>query len=178
MAIGFHADRGDSGNTEANRADGAAGCGNNNTADVDVGAACASDEAGNAEGGDSAEPVDGDADREAEPESHSLYDKVTNFNEFIDKTVKGLDPISSLVWLTLFRFARGGIAWASQETIATRLGLSSKTVYRHIAILKEKRLLRVVKQGHRGGRCNTYQLGILPLEPVAKRPERSKSKPR
>lgn len=109
---------------------------------------------------------------------YALKTKVVNFNRFIDETAKGLDPISAMVWLTLFRFARGGIAWASQETIADRLGMNPTTVYRHIRILKAKKLLRVVKNGRRGGHANTYQLGITVLEPVAKRPERSSRKPR
>jgi len=121
----------------------------------------------------------GEQDDEAEQSGAlRLKAKVGNFNRFIDETVKGLDPISALIWLTLFRFARGGIAWASQETIAKRLGINSGTVSRHIHTLEEKKLLRVLEKGRRGGKCNTYQLGILPLEPVAKRPERSGKKPR
>jgi hypothetical protein len=119
-----------------------------------------------------------DACHEAKPGENALYEKVINLNRFIDETARGLDPISFCVWMTLFRFARGGIAWASQKAIADRLGLDPKTVCRHIAMLKEKKLLRLVKKGHRGGRANTYQLGILPLEAVPKRPARSRRKPR
>lgn len=141
-------------------------------------AACVADEVDRAVGSEAVELAEEYVDRDAEPVGQSLYRKVTNLNRFVDEAAKGLDPISMNIWIVLFRFERAGIAWASQKTIAERLGLDPKTVYRHIAILKKKRLLRVVKQGHRGGRCNTYQLGILPLEPVAKRPERSKRKPR
>jgi hypothetical protein len=122
--------------------------------------------------------VEEDDGCEAQPGGNPLYEKVKNLNRFIDETARGLDPISFCVWMTLFRFARGGIAWASQKTIADRLGLDLKTVCRHIAILKRKKLVRVVKEGHRGGRANTYQLGILPLEAVPKRPARSQPKPR
>lgn len=178
MSTGCHNQQGDVECTEKGSLDDAVGGIDGNTACAESGTSCLGDETGQAASIDAADPADGDANREGGPERHSLYEKVTNFNDFIDETAKGLHPISAMVWMTLFRFARGGIAWASQNTIAERLGLSPKTVYRHIVILKKKRLLRVVKKGRRGRRCNTYQLGILPLEPVAKRPERSKRKPR
>lgn len=174
MSTGCNNPHGDTGNAEEQRADGPVGCVNASSAHVENGAVCTGNEAREAEGIDAVEPVDGDADCEAEPEESALYKKVMNLNRFVDEAAKGLDPISMNIWIVLFRFECAGIAWASQETIAERLGLSPKTVYRHIAILKRKKLLRVVKQGHRGGRCNTYQLGILPLEPVAKRPDRVK----
>jgi hypothetical protein len=118
------------------------------------------------------EHVTEDAGSEPQRADSPLYRKVMNFNRFMDETAKGLDPISAMIWMMIFRFENGSLAWASQQTIATRLGVSVKTVCRHIAILKKKRLLRVVERGRRGGRSNTYQLGILRLDPVAKRPER------
>lgn len=111
-------------------------------------------------------------------QSYSTVEKVRQLNRFVDEAAKGLDPISMNVWLVLFRFAQGGIAWASQQTIAERLGLDVRTVRRHLKVLQKKQLLRVVEKGNRGGRSNTYQLGILPLEPVPKRPGRPKRKPR
>jgi hypothetical protein len=122
--------------------------------------------------------ADPEPSQEDRQRRHPLKTKVMNFGRFIDETARGLDAISAMVWFTLFRFENDGIAWASQQTIAERLGVDAKTVYRHIGILKEKKLLRVVKRGRRGGHCNTYQLGILPLEPVAKRPARVNTKPR
>ncbi len=104
-----------------------------------------------------------------------LVRKVLNNNRFIDDTLKGLDPITALVWFVLHRFERNSVAWASQKTIAERMGVDPKTVMRHLKILKKKQLVRVVKQGTRGGRANTYQLGILPLE---KRPKPKRSSPR
>jgi hypothetical protein len=136
----------------------------------------AEEEVGDAEGVDGFQESS-DANQE-QPERHSTLEKVRQLNRFIDGAAKGLDPISAMVWITLFRFARGGIAWASQQTIAERLGLDVKTVRRHIKVLKKQNLLRVVEKGSRGGRCNTYQLGILELEPAPKRPSRSNRKPR
>lgn len=117
-------------------------------------------------------------DDQDESQRYATVEKVRQLNRFVDEAAKGLDPISMNVWITLFRFARGGIAWASQQTIAERLGLDVRTVRRHLKILQKKQLLRVVEKGSRGGRSNTYQLGILPLEPVPKRPGRKKRKPR
>jgi hypothetical protein len=104
-----------------------------------------------------------------------LKEKVLHYNRFIDDTLKGLEPMTAVVWFVLFRFARGGVTWASQKTIADRMGVDPKTVMRHLTILKKKQLVRVVKQGTRGGRANTYQLGILPLD---KRPKPKRSSPR
>jgi hypothetical protein len=109
---------------------------------------------------------------------HPAKDKVLDYNRFIDDALKGLDPMTAVVWLVLFRFARGGTTWASQETIAQRMGVDPKTVMRHIKILKTKQLVRVVKKGSRGGRANTYQLGILPLELRVKAGRSRSRKPR
>lgn len=104
-----------------------------------------------------------------------LKQKMLNYNRFIDESLKGLEPMTAVVWLVLFRFARGGGTWASQKTIAERMGVDPKTVMRHLKILKKKQLVRVVKPGTRARRANTYQLGILPLE---KRPKAKRSSPR
>jgi len=130
--------------------------------------------------GDEAEngPQEAADDDQDQAQRYSTVEKVRQLNRFVDEAAKGLDPISMNVWLVLFRFAREGIARASQQTIAERLGLDVRTVRRHLKVLQKKQLLRVVEKGNRGGRSNTYQLGILPLEPVPKRPSRSIRRPR
>jgi hypothetical protein len=178
MVTGSDPEHADHEGTAEGHHDGAARVADVSNVDAEVGKSCLDDEAGEAEGIDAVEQAEEHVDRDAEPVGQSLYRKVTNLNRFVDEAAKGLDPISMNIWIVLYRFERAGIAWASQKTIAERLGLDPKTVYRHIALLKKKKLLRVVKQGRRGGRCNTYQLGILRLEPVAKRPDRSKREPR
>jgi hypothetical protein len=115
---------------------------------------------------------------EETPGPGPLKKKVLNFNRFIDATLHGLEPMTAVLWFVLFRFERDGITWASQKTIAGRMGVDPKTVMRHLKILKNKQLVRVVKQGTRGGRANTYQLGILPLEKRSKPTRSNLRKPR
>jgi hypothetical protein len=104
--------------------------------------------------------------------------KVKHFNRFIDDAVAGLPPSAALLWLTLFRYAKDGIARVSQGKLAERMGVDVKTVRRNLRILLGKNgMIRVVKQGAKGRGCSVYQLGIISLEPRAK-PNRRKKPPR
>ena len=104
--------------------------------------------------------------------------KVEQFNRFVDEALAGLPPTAAVLWLTLFRFAKNGIAKVSQQTLAGRLGVDVKTVRRNLEVLLAKKgLVRIKKQGAKGRGCSVYQLGITPLGPRAK-PNRRKQPPR
>ena len=114
----------------------------------------------------------------AAPKEGRCVRKVKQFNRFVDEALAGLPPTAALLWLTLFRFAKDGIAKVSQGTLAGRMGVDVKTVQRNLKVLLEmKGLVRIVKQGAKGRGCSHYQLGIMTLEPRAK-PDRRKKPPR
>jgi hypothetical protein len=117
-------------------------------------------------------------DSPAAPKQGRCVRKVKYFNRFIDDALAGLPPSAALLWLTLFRYAKNGIARVSQGKLAERMGVDVKTVGRNLRILLGKNeMIRVVKQGSKGRGCSVYQLGIIPLEPRAK-PNRRKQPPR
>jgi len=93
-------------------------------------------------------------------ETNRLVKKIKLLNRFVDGTIIGLEPFTSLLWVVLYREARDGFAALSHEQIATKMGVSARTVARHIDILIANRLLRKVKTGGFGRGCNRYQLGI------------------
>ena len=104
--------------------------------------------------------------------------KVEQFNRFVDEALAGLPPTAAVLWLTLFRFAKNGVAKVSQQTLAGRLGVDVKTVRRNLEVLLAmKGLVRIKKQGAKGRGCSVYQLGIIRLDPAAK-PSRRKRPPR
>jgi hypothetical protein len=114
----------------------------------------------------------------AAPTQGRCVRKVKHFNRFIDDALAGLPPSAALLWLTLFRYAKDGIARVSQGKLAERMGVDVKTVRRNLRILLGKNgMIRVVKQGAKGRGCSVYQLGIISLEPRAK-PNRRKKPPR
>ena len=114
----------------------------------------------------------------AAPKEGRCVRKVKQFNRFVDEALAGLPPTAALLWLTLFRFAKNGIARVSQRKLAERLGVKTKTVARNLRILRRKDgMIRIVKQGAKGRGCSHYQLGIMTLEPRAK-PDRRKKPPR
>lgn len=117
-------------------------------------------------------------DSPAAPTQGRCVRKVKYFNRFIDEALAGLPPSAALLWLTLFRFAKDGIARVSQGKLAERMGVDVKTVRRNLRILLDKKkMIRVVKQGAKGRGCSVYRLGIIPLDPRAK-PNRRTQPPR
>lgn len=101
--------------------------------------------------------------------------KVRLFNQFIDQTLAGLPPPAAVLWLTLFRFARGGTAMVGQKTLAARLGVDVKTVKRNLSLLYKRRLVRILRRAVKDKRVNEYQLGILEL-PARPKPDRPSKK--
>ncbi|MFN3192285.1 MAG: helix-turn-helix domain-containing protein [Aureliella sp.] len=82
-------------------------------------------------------------------------------NAFVDFTACELKRSELLVWLTIFRDSKDGIASSSQRDIARRTGLARKTVERSIASLSECGLLLVVYPG--GYRRGTAKYRTRPV---------------
>lgn len=70
--------------------------------------------------------------------------------------VAGIDPATKLVLICLADAANdnGDIAWPSVKTIAAKCNVSDRTVHRHLGILRELDLIRVVEA--RPGRATKY----------------------
>ena len=92
-----------------------------------------------------------------------LTKKIKFLNRFVDGTLKGIDAQTAVVWLVLFREERDGVAKISHKRLATILGVSERTVIRHIRVLRQNHLLRTTKRGVKDRNCNEYQLGVRQL---------------
>ena len=79
----------------------------------------------------------------------------------MDFTAKDLRRAELLVWLTLFRDSRDGVARTAQADIARRCGINRRTVYRAILSLSQRGLLRVVRRGRLGAGPSVYRLRWL-----------------
>ncbi len=123
-------------------------------------------------------PADGEGvtvDHERKREPGRTEWKIKAFNRFIDETLASLPSTAAVLWLTLFRFERQGVARASLNTLAKRMGVDRKTVDRNMRLLQKHELIKKERQGGIGKGSNEYRLGLLPLEPRAKPQRRSKA---
>ena len=96
-------------------------------------------------------------------EPNRLVKKIKLLNRFVDETLIGLEPLTALLWVVLYREARNGIAEISHGQLAKIMGVSDRTICRHIDVLIANKLLRKLKTGGYGRGCNKYQLGIASL---------------
>lgn len=118
-----------------------------------------------------------------------LEKKIKLLNRFVDETQIGLEPFTALLWVVLYRESRNGVAEISHGQLAKIMGVSGRTICRHIEVLIANKLLRKLKTGGYGRGCNRYQLGIrslpkdnprrtmpkLPVLPAKATPEESKA---
>ncbi len=77
-------------------------------------------------------------------------------NEFIDSGMLGLPPLQSLVWLVLYRDARGNVAEVSASYIARRIGVVRRSVTRALKGLRDRDLICILKRGGLNKGANTY----------------------
>jgi DNA-binding IclR family transcriptional regulator len=85
-------------------------------------------------------------------------------NAFLDFTAKDLSRAELLVWLTLFRDSRDGVARTGQADIGKRCGINRKTVYLTLLSLRKRGLLRIVCRGSLKRGVSTYRLRWLTSE--------------
>lgn len=79
-------------------------------------------------------------------------------NSFIDSGMASLSCLQALVWLTLFRDARGDVATTSAEYIAKRAGISRRSVTEALKVLKDRGLISVQRRGGLNRGANTYRI--------------------
>lgn len=91
----------------------------------------------------------------------STVDRFRILNAFVDFTAGELRRSELLVWLTLYRDTRDGVATSSQRDIANRCGISRKTVERSVESLIGRGLLIVTKPG--GFRRGSASYRVLPI---------------
>jgi len=91
-------------------------------------------------------------------------------NTFVDCTLATILRTDALVWLVLFRDARGDTAKSAQAYIARRAGLGKRTVGMAIGRLERAGLLDVL---HRGGL--NRGLSIYRIRPLAQADNRRKA---
>jgi DNA-binding MarR family transcriptional regulator len=110
-----------------------------------------------------------------------LKHKMLLLNRFIDHSVKGLDGQTALLWVVLFRHEQNGEAMISVKRLADIMGVSRRTVARHLRTLVQNEMLRKKKTGVKNVHANVYQIGRkhLAKDNPLKRPQsgRTKSQP-
>ncbi len=77
-------------------------------------------------------------------------------NQFVDVVLRDLSGGEAAVWLVLFRDARNGKATTAITDLATRCGMSRRGITKALALLKEKRLVAVIRRGSAAGAPNVY----------------------
>lgn len=93
-------------------------------------------------------------------------------------TGRGVSPSSvKFVLRTIDDFARGGLCWASQETIAARTDLSDRTVRRALTILEELSLICVERQRGQDGKSRNHYTIVWSELALLQLPRRSASTP-
>src|SRR5256885_1580050 len=74
------------------------------------------------------------------------------FNTFCDKTMHDLTLAEAAVWMLLWRDTKSdGTACSAQSYLASRVGVTERTVRRAIKDLKNRGLLTVVRRGNNKG---------------------------
>ena len=95
--------------------------------------------------------------------------RFADLNTFVDFTAGTLERSELLVWVTLFRDCRDGIARTGQADLARRTRLGLRTVRRAIKSLTKRGLLEIARRGGVSVGPSTYRL--RPLEPARTTPE-------
>ena len=85
-------------------------------------------------------------------------------NEFVDCTMAKVPRTDALVWLVLFRDARGALAKSGQGYIAKRAGVCLRTVKTSIRRLQRAGLLDVVHQGGLNRGVSIYRIRSIGKE--------------
>lgn len=96
------------------------------------------------------------------PERRRTGDRFELLNGFVDFSAGKLSRSELLVWLTLYRDTRDGIAKTGQADVARRTGLGVRTVRWAIGRLEGRGLLIVVRRGGIQRGPSSYR--VRPLE--------------
>ena len=93
--------------------------------------------------------------------------KVLGWNKFVDLVVGGINPTAALVWAVLYRHAVEGVVTRANSQVAKDVGVSRATIKRAITMLRQAKLLRVVRQGGMHAGPTTYRLAVRDLRSSA-----------
>lgn len=114
-----------------------------------------------ASGPDQSEPTRSDSSTrpKAKPDrARVAADRFGQLNAFLDHSAGTLERSELLVWLSLFRDVRDGVARTGQAAIAKRVGLSERTVRWAVSRLETKGLLTAVRRGSLSTGPTSYRL--------------------
>lgn len=106
-------------------------------------------------------PVDARSARKANRKSP---DRWATLNEFVDVIAPAITKTESLVWLLLFRHAKGGVAETSQRTIATALQIQRTSAARALAGLVDCGLVWPVYKSSSRGAPSKYGIHPQPAQ--------------
>lgn len=93
------------------------------------------------------QPARDDTKPKRKPDRRQTRDRFELLNGFVDFTAGTLSRSELLVWLTLYRDTRDGIAKTGQADVARRTGLGERTVRWALGRLERRGLLVVVRRG-------------------------------
>ena len=100
-------------------------------------------------------------------------------NQFVDQSLRRIGTAAALVWMVLYRDTRpDGVARASQQNIAERIGRSVRTVYAALRQLETAGLVIVVRHGRLNSGVSVYRVRPLVrggLQPAIRRTHRRQS---
>ena len=96
------------------------------------------------------------------PKAQAVGERFRVLNAFVDFTAGRLRRNDLLVWLILYRDARGDVARTSQADLARRAGVCKRTVIRAVRKLVTRGLLVVTHRGSVREGPSAYR--VLPLE--------------
>jgi DNA-binding MarR family transcriptional regulator len=86
-------------------------------------------------------------------------DRFGCLNQFVDLTLREIDPTAATVWLVLFRDTKpDGTARTSQADIARRIGRTTRTVYHGLRKLEKLGLLVMVRRGRINAGASIYRI--------------------
>ncbi|MBI5765381.1 MAG: hypothetical protein HZA51_17875 [Planctomycetes bacterium] len=99
------------------------------------------------------------ATRKPKPGAGSRFDVL---NTFVDRSMRMIDPTAAAVWFVLFRDTKpDGLARASHNSIAERIGRGVRTVYSAVRQLEAAGLLIVVRRGRLNAGVSVYRVRPL-----------------
>lgn len=104
------------------------------------------------------EDVASHAKRLAKSNTPSRSSRFEMLNSFVDSDMQGLPLLSGLVWLVLFRDARGDVAQTSGEYIAKRIGVKRRAVTRALKQLRDRGFVEQLKKGGLNQGASIYRI--------------------
>ena len=100
--------------------------------------------------------------RRRSPPKRHRGDRFRCINDFVDVHIRSLTRAEALIWLTLWRDTRDGLARTSYSSLSRTCGCRRATVTNALRGLREKGLIEVVQRGGKGFGANIYRVCSAP----------------